>query len=133
MSFRDFTVSLSNKFNWLAEPPKNHFTLGEAVHWATDGELMRTKPHPWGRAARIVDRATMVVGIGAAIAICMIEKSPLPMLMVPIVAKGVAFINAAITQGITGTLASTAERIERFTAEREYKREHKKDLPRGMR
>ncbi len=133
MSFRDFTVSLSNKFNWLAEPPKNHFTLGEAVHWATDGELMKTPPHKWGRAARIVDRATMVVGLGAAVAICMIEKSPLPMLMVPVVAKGVAFINAAITQGITGGLANTIQRIERFTAEREFKRENKKDLPRGMR
>ncbi|MDI1228669.1 MAG: hypothetical protein PSY14_13390 [bacterium] len=124
---------MSNKFNWLAEPPKHHFTLGEAVHWATDGELMKTPPHKWGRAARIVDRATMVVGLGAAVAICMIEKSPLPMLMVPVVAKGVAFIAAAITQGITGGLANTIQRIERFTAEREFKRENKKDLPRGMR
>ncbi len=133
MSFRDFTISLSNKFNWLAEPPSRHFTLGEAVNWATDGELMRSKDLNWGRAARIVERATMVVGIAATVAVCVAESSFAPILLVPLVAKGVGFVAAGITSGVVNKMAAIAERLERHTAEREYKRENKKDLPRGMR
>lgn len=133
MSFRDFTVSLSDKFNWLASPPKNHFTLGEAVHWATDGELFKQKPREWSRAARTVERATMALGVVATVAVCVVESSVLPVLLVPLVAKGVGYVAAGITSFITDKLANTAERLERFTAEREYKRENKKDVPRGMR
>ena len=133
MSFRDFTVSLSDKFNWLASPPKHHFTLGEAVHWATDGELFKQKPRDWSRAARTVERATMALGVAATVAICVMEASVLPVMLVPLVAKGVGYVAAGITEFFTDKLASTAQRLERFTAEREYKRENRKDLPRGMR
>ncbi|MBL8712446.1 MAG: hypothetical protein JNM12_06060 [Alphaproteobacteria bacterium] len=133
MSFRDFTISLSDKFNWLAEPPKRHFTLGEAVNWATDGELMRNKDHNWGRGARIVERATMALGVAATVAVCVAESSFAPILLVPLVAKGVAFVAAGITSGVVNKMAAIAERLERHTAEREYKRENKQNLPRGMR
>ena len=51
----------------------------------------------------------------------------------PLVAKGVAFVAAGITSGVVNKMAAIAERLERHTAEREYKRENKQNLPRGMR
>ncbi|HYD18772.1 MAG TPA: hypothetical protein VEF76_09870 [Patescibacteria group bacterium] len=133
MSFKDLTVSLSEKFNWLASPPDRHFTMGEAINWITDGELARGKDIQWNRAGRFVDRATMVVGLGVTAAVCVAEASVLPILLVPLVFKGVAFVAAGITEGIVNKMAAAAETLERLTTEREYKKTHKKDLPRGMR
>jgi len=107
--------------------------MGEAIKWATDGESASGKPHPWSRAARVVERATMVIGLGAAITASVLENSLMPMAFIPLVFKGVAYVAAGITEFAVEKLAAGAETLERLATSREYKKENKKDLPRGMR
>lgn len=135
MSVRDISIKLSNVFNWLAEPPERQRTLSSLIPWATDNRLQEPfgKPPKMSRAAWAVNRAFTGLGIVMGGVVCVMEASPLPMLAVPFLFKGLGYMASGVTEwGIKG-LADRANQLEGYTKGREFKAQNRQALPRYMR
>lgn len=145
MSLRNLAGKLAKTFNWLAEPPQRHMTLGEFVPWATDNMLnFPGPPRQLSRAARVLERGVFAAGLVTAAVIAVAEGSTGgpnfsmgaamgPLVTLPFIFKGMGYSAALVADRTLKMVANKMNAFENFTRGQEFKAQGKQNLPRRLR
>lgn len=122
---------INGVFNWLASPPKNHWTLRELLPIITDNQISPEKPQPKNRVARVIERAAMVTGLTLGTVFSIKERDPT---IFP-VAMGGIYMAGWLAGGVATMMLYRAldmsESFENWAIKREHKNEIKADLRAG--
>ncbi len=107
------TSKISDGITWLADKPKNSWTIGPLLSSLTNGEInLRTMG--LNRAGRIMERGIFVAGMGAGAAACIfMEHSIVPMVPVFLLTKLAGYMGGGVAHVLADKAAPIAHAVDR--------------------
>ncbi len=133
MSVLSVAKSITGVFNWLTSEPKNHFTLRQLLPIVTEGAINPGPPRPINRVARVMERTATVLGLAAGAYYSTVEKDVGPLIIMPLVMQGAAWLAGGLTTIMLEKMKDRADQFERWATKREFNKENKANLPRHQR
>ncbi len=107
------TSKISDGVSWLADKPKNNWTIGPLLASLTNGEI-NPRSMSLNRAGRIIERGIFVAGMGAGIAGCIfMEHSIVPMVPVFLLTKLAGYMGGGVAHVLADKAAPIAHAVDR--------------------
>lgn len=99
----------------MATPPKNSWTLGEMLTKATGGDF-KVHTNKMNRAGRLVERTIFAAGVALGVAGIFVEASIGPLILAPLLAKGIGFLSGSVVDIAADHVSDVAQNFDRRMA-----------------
>jgi len=109
------TRKIADFAEYMATPPKNSWTLGEMLTKATGGEF-KVHTNKMNRAGRLVERGIFAAGVAFGVAGIFVEASIGPLILAPLIAKGIGFLSGSVVDIAADHISDVAQNFDRRMA-----------------